>query len=72
MELILEDTQKHSDYLLLLQARLYGWSGTNSDRADRLELSEQTISNLMRGNADGFGLEKLIAIARKAGVSVRL
>ena len=72
MELILEDTQKHSDYLLLLQARLYGWSGTNSDRADRLELSEQTISNLMKGKAEGFSLNQLKAIVRKSGITARI
>jgi hypothetical protein len=61
------ESQKRSDYLLLIQAKLYGWSGTNADRANRLELSEQTISNLMNGNVEEFGLEKLVAIARKAG-----
>ena len=66
------DARKHSDYLLLIQARLYGWSGTNADRAKRLELSEQTVSNLMKGSAGEFGLEKLIAIARKAGVTARI
>jgi len=41
------DSQKRSDYLLLIQARLYGWSGSNADRAKRLELSMQTVTNLM-------------------------
>ena len=72
MELIPEDTQKHSDYLLLIQARLYGWSGNNTDRAKRLELSEQTISNLMKGKAEGFSLNQLKAIVRKAGVTARM
>jgi len=66
------DSQKHSVYLLLIQAKLYGWSGTNADRARRLKLSEQTVSNLMNGNAEGFSLEKLIAIARKIGITTRL
>jgi hypothetical protein len=25
------DSQKRSDYLLLIQARLHGWSGSNAD-----------------------------------------
>ena len=72
MEVILEDSPKRSDYLLLIQARLYGWSGTNADRAKRLELSEQTISNLMKGKVEGLSLDKLKAIAKKAGVTIRL
>ena len=72
MELIPENTQKRSDYLLLIQARLYGWSGTNADRAKRLQLSEETIASLMKGNAEGLSLDRVIAIARKAGVTARI
>ena len=72
MELIPEKTQKRSDYLILIQARLYGWSGTNADRAKRLELSEHTVASLMKGNAEGLSLDKVIAIARKAGITARI
>ena len=72
MEVIPEDSQKRSDYLLLIQARLNGWSGSNDDRAKRLELSTQTVTSLMNGHAEGFSLSQLIAIARKAGVSVKI
>ena len=66
------DSQKRSDYLLLIQARLYGWSGSNVDRAKRLELSTQTVTSLMNGHAEGFSLSQLIAIARKAGITARV
>ncbi len=72
MEVIPEDSQKRSDYLLLIQARLYGWSGSNTDKAERLELSMQTVTSLMNGYAEGFSLSQLIAIARKAGVSAKI
>ena len=72
MEVIPEDSQKRSDYLLLIQARLYGWSGSNADRAKRLELSTQTVTSLMNGYAGGFSLSQLIAIARKEGVSIKI
>ena len=72
MEVIPEDSQKRSDYLLLIQARLYGWSGSIADKAERLELSTQTVSSLMNGHAEGFSLSQLIAIARKAGVGVKV
>ncbi len=32
------DSHKRSDYLLLIQARLYGWSGSNADKLEMLEL----------------------------------
>ena len=67
-----QDFQKRSDILLLIQARLNGQPGSNADRTKRLELSEQTISNLMKGNVKGLSLDKLIDIARKAGVTARL
>jgi hypothetical protein len=72
MEVIPEESQKRSDCLLLIQARLYGWSGSNADRAKRLGLSTQTVTSLMNGHADGFSLGQLITIARKAGVSVKI
>ena len=72
MELIPENTQKHADYLLLIQARLYGWSGSNADRAKRLQLSEEIVADLMKGNAKGLSLNQLKAIARKAGITARI
>ena len=67
-----EDSQKRSDYLLLIQAKIYGWSGTNADRAKRLQISELTVTNLMNGKTKGLSLNQLKAITRKAGVTARL
>ena len=67
-----EDSQKRSDYPLLIQARLYGWSGSTADKAERLGFSTKTTSDLMLGRIDGFSLSQLIAIARKAGVGVKV
>ena len=67
-----EDSQKRSDHLLLIQARLYGWSGCIADKAERLELSTQTVTSLINGYAEEFSLNQLIAIARKAGVSAKI
>ena len=58
------DSQKRSDCLLLIQARLYGWSGSNADKAERLELSTQSVTSLIKGHAEEFSLSQLIAIAR--------
>ena len=67
-----DNSQKRSDILLLIQARLYGWSGTNTDRAKRLDLPLEIVSNLMRGDGSGFNAHQLSAIARKAGINSRI
>ncbi len=67
-----QDSQKRSDYLLLIQARLYGWSGKIADKAERLGLSTQTVTNLMYGHAEQFSQSQLKAIARKSGVTARV
>jgi len=64
-----EESQKFSECLQLLRARLQGWSGTNEDRAKRLEIPEHTVSELMRSNAEGLSLNQLEAIARRAGIT---
>ncbi len=74
MEKILsqEETQKFSECLILLRTKLRGWSGTKKERAEWLELPVKTVTELMRGNADGFSLNQLEAIARKAGITARV
>ena len=67
-----QESEKRSDYLLLIQAKLYGWSGSNADRAKRLESSIKTVTALMNGECDKFSLRELTAIARKIGITAKL
>lgn len=67
-----EDLKKKADYLILIQARLYGQSGCVTDKANRYDFKEDQIRDLMAGKIDQFSLPQLIAIARKIGVTVRL
>jgi predicted XRE-type DNA-binding protein len=67
-----EDSKKKSDYLILIQARLYGQSGTEADKAESFGLSADQVRDLMNGKIYKFSLPKLIAIARKIGVTVRV
>ncbi len=66
-----DNSQKRSDYLLLIQARLYGWSDRIADKAQRLGLSTNSVNDLMLGRIEGISLSQWIAIARKADVVVR-
>ena len=67
-----EDLKKRSDYLILIQARLYGMSGSQADKAERCGLSVEQIHNLVSGRINEFSLSQMIAIARKIGITVRL
>jgi predicted XRE-type DNA-binding protein len=66
------DHKKRSDYLILIQARLYGQSGTEADKAKRFGLSADQVRDLMKGKINNLSLPKLIAIARKIGITTRL
>jgi predicted XRE-type DNA-binding protein len=67
-----EDLKKKSDYLILIQARLYGQSGSEADKAEQFRLPVEQIHNLVSGRIKEFNLPQLIAIARKVGITVRV
>ncbi len=67
-----EDVKKKSDYLILIQARLYGQSGSVEDKAEQFGLPVSEVNSLMNGKINKFSLRQLIAIARKIGITVRV
>ena len=72
MEVIPEDSQKRSDYLLLIQARLYGWSGSIAAQADVVigHLSPLLGQFLETGLADFVGAaDRLFDMEMKAQVT---
>jgi predicted XRE-type DNA-binding protein len=67
-----QDLKKKSDYLILIQARLYGQSGSEADKAEQFGLPVEQIHNLVNGRIKEFNLPQLIAVARKIGITVRV
>lgn len=67
-----EDLKKKSDYLILIQARLYGQSGSEADKAEQCELQVDLVHDLVSGRIKEFNLPQLIAVARKIGITVRI
>ena len=65
------DLKKRSDYLILIWARLNGLSGKLEDKAESLGLSIEQVQDLMTGDVQKLSLAELVAVARKAGISVR-
>lgn len=45
---------------------------TQAQAAERLDVSQPRISDLMRGKIDRFGIEALVVLAHKAGMSVEM
>ena len=66
------DLKKRSDYLILIQARLYGQSGSEADKAKQFGLTVDQVHELMGGRSKELDLSQLIAIARKMGITVRV
>ena len=67
-----EDLKKKSDYSILIQARLYGMSGSEEDKAEQFGLQIGHVHDLMSGRINKFNLPQLITIARKIGITVRV
>ncbi len=66
------DFKKRADYLILIEARLYGQSGTETEKADRFGLSIAQMRDLFAGKIDKFSLAELVAIARRIGVTAKV
>lgn len=67
-----EDLKKRSDYLILIQTRLHGMSGSMSDKAKSIGLPVEQVRDLMKGSIQNCSLKELVSIARKAGVTTKL
>ena len=65
-----EDLKKKSDYLILIQARLYGQSGSEADKAELFGLQVDQVHALVSGRIKEFNLSQMIA--RKIGITVRV
>ena len=67
-----DNLKKKSDYLILIQARLYGMSGSEADKAEQFGLPVDQVHDLVSGRIKEFNLPQLITIARKIGITVKV
>ena len=61
-----------SDLLIALRNAVEGWGVTQADAARRLGVTQPRLNDVLRGRISNFSLDALIALAEKAGLSVRL
>lgn len=61
-----------SDLLITLSEHVKTWKLTQAAAAKRLDITQPRLNDLLRGRINNFSIDALIALARKAGLSVEL
>jgi predicted XRE-type DNA-binding protein len=61
-----------SNLLIAIDQHVRSWNVTQAEAAHRLGVTQPRLNDLLRGKITKFSLDALIAIAHKAGLSVRL
>jgi predicted XRE-type DNA-binding protein len=61
-----------SELMVALSDEIAGWDATQAAAARRLGITQPRLNDLLRGRISKFSLDALIALAERAGFSVRL
>lgn len=61
-----------SALLIAIEQKVRGWKTTQADAAQRLGVTQPRLNDLLRGRIANFSLDALVALAEKAGLSVKL
>lgn len=61
-----------SELMVALSDEIAGWDATQAAAARRLGITQPRLNDLLRGRISKFSLDTLIALAERAGFSVRL
>lgn len=61
-----------SNLMVAIEQRVRSWGITQAEAAKRLGITQPRLNDLLRGRIMNFGLDTLIDLAIKAGLTVRL
>lgn len=61
-----------SELMTAVQETVAEWGLTQTEAARRLDVTQPRLNDLLRGRIDRFGLDALILLATRAGLSVRV
>ena len=61
-----------SDLMIAVREAVDGWDSTQAIAAKKLGVTQPRLNDLLRGRIDKFSLDALMALAAKAGLSVRV
>lgn len=61
-----------SELMIAVQEAVEGWGLTQAEAAQRLDVTQPRLNDLLRGRIARFSLDALILLAERAGLSVRV
>ena len=61
-----------SELLIAVQEVVAAWELTQAQLANRLEVTQPRLNELLRGRIDQFSLDALILLAERAGLTVHM
>lgn len=61
-----------SELMIAVQEAVAGWGLTQAQAAQRLDVTQPRLSDLLRGRISKFSLDALSVLAERAGLSVRV
>lgn len=61
-----------SDLLIALQHRIESWKVTQAEAAQRLEITQPRLNDLLRNRINKFSLDTLVNLANRADIRVSL
>ena len=61
-----------SELLIAVQEAVAVWELTQAQLANRLEVTQPRLNELLRGRIDQFSLDALILLAERAGLTVHM
>jgi predicted XRE-type DNA-binding protein len=67
-----ENMKLRSSLMIAISGAVSAWNATQTDAARRLGVTQPRLNDLLRGRVGKFSLDALVALAARAGLSVRM
>jgi predicted XRE-type DNA-binding protein len=61
-----------SDLMIAIHQAVAGWGLTQAGAAKRLAITQPRLNDLLRGRISKFSLDALVALAARAGLTLRI
>lgn len=67
-----ENMKIRSQLMIAISERVESFSGTQSEKAEKLGITQPRLNDLLKGRINKFKIDALIEIANKAGLHVTI
>jgi predicted XRE-type DNA-binding protein len=61
-----------SDLMIAIEQVVLGWQVTQAEAAQRLQITQPRLNDLLRGRIGKFSLDALVTLSARAGLSPRI